>query len=771
MSLAINDPRSRGRSKSPGGRDRSRSRDARAPSPAAPPARSSKTKKYYESDSTEESSDSESDHRSSRRRHEETRYAEVDPRRRPAAPAVPQPTTAARGGRYEEAPDPRYERDPRDGRHPSYVDPAQYDHTRPAEYGRHPSYSKTDAPTVAPIPRPEYAPPGSYKREYDHPEVHEKNPKPPPHVQNERDRGISLSTSGSFHVDIGHGHSPHPQYAQPVPPTHAPGYTQSPPHGYYQAPQPTAPDYSRTHSGSITAGRQHYEVPEKYKYAEPPQQITYVNKSDARKPSYTQTSYTQIEIDERHQPSRHPSEVEVDLERKPKHRQEVIEIDEVDIDLGHHKPARRQQVLEIEDRKVVRRPSRHEEIEIEERRPSRHNSEVEIDMVRRQTEYDRRRTSQSHGSSVDVVEVRPGGGRLGAPPSPGLGPRMHRLSVSAGGAGALSLSAPGHHSPSGHGPLPPGSPLLEAYHGTYQSMSPMPSPLMLSSKFDDGLSDLEPLDGDSSSDSSRGHRKPKKSILVVKKHVSIYDPEKDALALAAALNHHTPKNEPIIAILPHLSDDHMMALRTEYKKHIKVGGKGINIAKHIKLKVQGNLGKIAYATALGRWESEAHWANFWYQSGSSRRELLIESLMGRTNSEIRAIKEAFSDKRYNDSLEKCMQQELKKDKFRDAVLLALEEKRMDETTAVMKSLVRKDVDDLYKALVSKEGGETAMLKIVVIRSDMHMRDVLREFELRYRKNFAREMIQKSKNLVVSIPLAPFHPHIRISPLSIRTNAY
>ena len=118
-------------------------------------------------------------------------------------------------------------------------------------------------------------------------------------------------------------------------------------------------------------------------------------------------------------------------------------------------------------------------------------------------------------------------------------------------------------------------------------------------------------------------------------------------------------------VLPRLSDDHILELRTEYKKHVKVGGKGINIAKHIKMKVTGNLGKIAYAVALGRWESEAHWANFWYQSNTSRRELLIESLMGRTNSEIVKIKDAFSDKRYDDSLEKCMQTELKKDKFQE----------------------------------------------------------------------------------------------------------
>ena len=271
---------------------------------------------------------------------------------------------------------------------------------------------------------------------------------------------------------------------------------------------------------------------------------------------------------------------------------------------------------------------------------------------------------------------------------------------------------------------------------------------MHASSLDDGLSDLE-LDEDDSDDSRRRH-KPPKSIL--KKHVSIYDPEDDARALASALKHSSPESDIIVAILPHLTDDHVMALRTEYKKHMKVGGKGINIAKHIKMKVPGNLGKIAYATALGRWESEAYWANFWYQSGTSRRELLIESLMGRSNSEIRAIKEAFSDKRYSDSLEKCMQTELKKDKFRNAVLLVLEEKKMADHHALSNELIRRDTQNLHRALTAKDGGETAMIEIIVVRSDPHMREVLRAFEAAYKKNFTREMIQKSRNLVVSINL-------------------
>lgn len=362
---------------------------------------------------------------------------------------------------------------------------------------------------------------------------------------------------------------------------------------------------------------------------------------------------------------------------------------------------------------------------------------------------DDRKPTYTQSSQPQFVELKPQYSTLQPKPTEALAPRMHRLSVSGGVSSGLSIGpGQGHdHIQHGHiqGGLPPGSPLLEAYHGTYQSISPMPSPLMLPSTMDDDLSDIDTLSRYSSDEPRRGTSH--KSIL--KKRVEFYDAEGDAVALAAALKHTKPDPEPIIKILPGLSDEAVLELRKEYKKHYKVSGKGINIAKHIKMKVPGNFGKIAYAIALGRWESEAHWANFWYQSNTSRRELLIESLIGRSNSEIAKIKEKFRDKRYNDSLEKCMQTELKKDKFRTAILLALEQRRMEESHRISTEIVRRDVQELHRALISKEGGETAMINIIVVRSDNHLREVLRSFEATYRKNFAREMIQKSRNLVVS----------------------
>ncbi|KAF1947264.1 Annexin [Clathrospora elynae] len=376
-----------------------------------------------------------------------------------------------------------------------------------------------------------------------------------------------------------------------------------------------------------------------------------------------------------------------------------------------------------------------------------------------------------------VVEIVPGGGASSLSGGGGRpdGLRMDRLSVSGNNHRPdIQSIVPGGIPGAFPGGLPPPSPLLEAYHGTYQSISPMPHAMML----DDDLDHLPPLDSiplrssshavhgrrraHSSSQRSpspssrsshtdklameaygRGERLPEK----VKRRVRIYDATEDALALVDAMAARTPDLETITEILPALSHDQMLELRAEYKRHCKVQGRGINIAKHIKLKTSGNFGKAAYVTALGRYEGEGYWANYWYQSNSARRELLIEALMGRQNHEIREIKEAFKDKRYGDSLTRCMDKELKADKFRKAVLMALEGERQEESDSWPVEYRNRDVDALYKAMRAREGGESTMLSVVIMRSDAHLREVLRTYERKYQGNFARDALTKSNNLV------------------------
>ena len=364
---------------------------------------------------------------------------------------------------------------------------------------------------------------------------------------------------------------------------------------------------------------------------------------------------------------------------------------------------------------------------------------------------------------------RPGG----RSPSPGPGPSApiksamkrdrspqpptNRMSM-------LSVQTP-HHSASLSVSSAQASPLLEAYQGTYQSMSPMPSPMLLPTASNvqilDALSPI-PSDDERAGDRRR-HRRAR-----------FHDPVDDAARLAKALKgeKRAPDTEPLIEILPGLTHEQVMDLRVEYKRIVKTGSerKGVNVAKHIRARLKdedAKLMKACYATALGQWESEAYWANFWYHGDKTRRELLIESLMGRTNEEIRKIKEGFSDKKYGNSLTKCMKTELREDKFKKAVLLVLEEERMEETDGygrparVDYDLVDEDVRQLHHAVRSEKGGESLMISIVTQRSDSHLREVLREYKAAYKgANFAKDALKKSGNLVVSSSTPFFSSHPR-----------
>jgi hypothetical protein len=247
-----------------------------------------------------------------------------------------------------------------------------------------------------------------------------------------------------------------------------------------------------------------------------------------------------------------------------------------------------------------------------------------------------------------------------------------------------------------------------------------------------------------------------------RRRARFYDPEADAERMSQALKgeHRAPKTETLIEILPGLTHEQVLELRSQYKKLVKIGAdrRGVNIAKHIRLRLKDEdplLMKACYATALGKWESDAYWANFWYQGDKTRRELLIESLMGRTNEEIRHIKDVFSDKKYKDSLVQCMKTELKEDKFKRAVLLVLEERRMEDRDQygrllpIDRTLVEDDVEALYKAVRAEKGGESTMIQIVLLRSDQHLLEVLKLYERVCKSNFARDALKKSGNLVVS----------------------
>ncbi|KAJ5118920.1 hypothetical protein N7476_011275 [Penicillium atrosanguineum] len=791
MSLQVNDPRSRTRSKSPGrSRERSRSRDSRVPSPSRErsrarspaveiaPKSSKSVSRSYGSDEEAEierqykllkegrlrdprvetedprslvsraprsparydaRSDSDDSRRrergadSSRRRDDRYEHSDDDvrvahPREHPSRSQQRIPVAPARSSRRDHSDsesdlddDLAYGDDP--GSHPSYARPGKYQYAQPLGFPpsqpgvRKPAYpgEGTDWAAVPECERPGFVPPTTQA-------------------------GPPTSMPGGFPTGSAYPNGPAttaptypmPQYVGPQQPAYAPSSS-----------GPYVPSHYRTASAADAhAAPVSYAQPGQYQYAHVDPNVRYTSKATPVQP-YSASPQEQFSKPR-------------DSFSKSQHGDQPVypyrysnEPQFVDRSHPHPQPQPHPQPL----------PLPHSQPQ-----PSHHQTQV--------------------------VEITPGGGRG----------RPHSLSVSSGN----NLAVAGAHSHVGHG-HPPASPLLEPYRGTYQSMSPMPSPIMMPSR-DDDISDFEQLDGGTSNSESGRRKRSSKSekeirirsskdktkdkekgrdrdrddrkddkhrsrssaherhessssmrgdavVLISpssdRKRVSFYDAASDAVTMQAALNHtRNIDHKAIIQVLPRLSTDEILILRQEYKNKVKMHGKGINLAKHLRLKLgNSNFGKVAYATALGRWESEAYWANCYYQAGTSRRELLIESLIGRSNGAIREIKSCFRDTRYNDSLERCMRAELRADKFRVAVLLVLEERRQDEREPIDSRLVRQDVSDLHRALVSKEGGETAMINIIVLRSDTHLRELLRTYEGHYGQNFARAMIAKSRNLV------------------------
>ncbi|PYH91047.1 hypothetical protein BO71DRAFT_443436 [Aspergillus ellipticus CBS 707.79] len=235
---------------------------------------------------------------------------------------------------------------------------------------------------------------------------------------------------------------------------------------------------------------------------------------------------------------------------------------------------------------------------------------------------------------------------------------------------------------------------------------------------------------------------------VAKEIISTCDAAADAEAISSELRHtENTRSEVLIRILPHLSSNEVFLLRHEYMNRVKVGDQGVNLLEHLHLRLDvSHFGRVCHAVALGPWESEAYWIKGHCNKLVSREDILIESLLGRPNAAIRRIKESFPGISSGDSLASCIGSVWPADKFRQAILLALEERRQDDSEPSDTALVAQDVRDLHDALHSLKDGESAMINIFVIRSDPHILQVLDTYISSYGENFVNNIIN-SNNLV------------------------
>ncbi|PUU77786.1 hypothetical protein B9Z19DRAFT_1085557 [Tuber borchii] len=126
--------------------------------------------------------------------------------------------------------------------------------------------------------------------------------------------------------------------------------------------------------------------------------------------------------------------------------------------------------------------------------------------------------------------------------------------------------------------------------------------------------------------------------------------------------------------------------------------------------------------------------------------------MGKSADEIRKIKAGFKDAKYLDSLEKVGRNELEVNKFRIAVLIQLEEVRMEESEEIKIDGVKEDVRRFGEVTEWKDarGGEITMIKILVDRSDRWIKEMAGQHKATHQRDLAKAVMRNSKNLVVHI---------------------
>jgi hypothetical protein len=213
-----------------------------------------------------------------------------------------------------------------------------------------------------------------------------------------------------------------------------------------------------------------------------------------------------------------------------------------------------------------------------------------------------------------------------------------------------------------------------------------------------------------------------------------------ALAISKALSPTTVADRaPFLRFLPLMDHDAILNLRTEYKKLVQSGWKGVNVAKHIRRKLgKDPFGDACYLTALGRWQSEVFWITAFCddsETGYTHEEFFIGPLFDRDASEIKAITQTFKSKRYMNSLERFIRNRVKLAIYREAALLALE----GIQDSASPDMVAKDIEDINAALDDRFELARKVMPIILARNRSHLLSVWQGYKDRYGSDFVPDL--------------------------------
>jgi len=178
----------------------------------------------------------------------------------------------------------------------------------------------------------------------------------------------------------------------------------------------------------------------------------------------------------------------------------------------------------------------------------------------------------------------------------------------------------------------------------------------------------------------------------------------------------------LISVLGKYPPIQMNQIVKGYKAHY---GKSLESA--VRSETSGNFGKLCVALSKSILDFDVHCLHEAIAGVGTDEDCLIEILVGRTNSDIQAINQAYQEK-YRNSLER----DIKGDTsgyFR-ALLVALVQGGRDETNGQRD--VKADVEALYRAGEGRLGtDESAFISILCGRPEAHLRLVFSQYQQKY----------------------------------------
>ena len=192
----------------------------------------------------------------------------------------------------------------------------------------------------------------------------------------------------------------------------------------------------------------------------------------------------------------------------------------------------------------------------------------------------------------------------------------------------------------------------------------------------------------------------------------------------------------LIRVLAHLSPLEVPALKQTFQQR-----HGRSLEHDVEKEVSGHFEMCLLSILRGPLQNDVWCLNKAIRGAGTKEELLDEVLIGRSNADIRAIKEAYQ-RTYHRPLEHDVRGDLsaKTERMYEMILSAT---RQEESAPVLPQNVDADVTELYRATEAKVGTEQlTVCAILTNRSDGQIRAIAQAYEQKYRRPLEKVLVNE-----------------------------